>query len=67
MENEENRGLINKKDYEDQLTIFLIVFGWSYLSHTLRVFLEHAWSTLEFTWIGQESKRKQRSRKEEQD
>lgn len=39
MENEENRGLINKKVYEDQFTIFLIAFGWSSFS-----ILSYAWT-----------------------
>ena len=51
MENEEIRGLINKKAYEDQLVSFcqcifgaLSLFSF-FLSHTLR-YLEFSWSTL---------------------
>ena len=60
MENEENRGLINKKAFEDQLERFftkllinaileLSLFSLSY-SWILRVFLEHSWAVWN-TWI----------------
>jgi len=57
-QNEENKGLNNKKAYEDQFTTFVSSsFGspihsliLSY-SCTLRAFLEHAWRILVFTWI----------------
>jgi len=49
MENEENRGLINKKAYEDQYTNFcqfsFEVLSLFSLSHTLG-HLEFSWSTL---------------------
>ena len=72
MENEENRGLIVKKDYEDQWESFWLktFFQFSFgalslfsLSHswTLIVFLEH------FSIGSRKAKRKQRSSKEEQD
>ena len=53
MENEENRGLINKKASEDQFMAFcqfsfgaLILFS---LSHTLR-HLDFSWRTLGGVW-----------------
>ena len=57
MENEENRGAINKKAYEDQFVTFcefnfgaLIFYSLS-LSYSwkLRVSLEHSWRVLH-TW-----------------
>jgi len=54
MENEENRGLINKKTSEDQLAslvwtsfggVFFYFLSLSY-SWTLRVFLEHSWRSV---------------------
>ena len=69
MENEENRGLINKKPYEDQLVPFcqfsfgaLCLFSLSH-SWTLREFLEH--SNIGSRKV-KEGPRRQRSRKEEQ-
>jgi len=62
-ENEEIRGINDKKAFEDQLTT-LIVLWWNCfsilsLSHTLvhleknlRELLEHAWSTLFFIIFG---------------
>ena len=65
MENKENRGLINKKDFEDQfVTFFQFSFGalspFS-LSHTLG-HLEFSWST---STLDQESQRRQRGSKDQ--
>ena len=56
MENEENRGLIHKKAYEDQLVTFCqLIFGALSLfslslsySWTLRVFLWHSWRSVAY-------------------
>ena len=60
MENEENRGLIDKKAYEDQLVTFC-QFSVGALSHTL--------GHLDFSWSkkGKEGKRKKRSSRERKD
>ena len=53
MENEENRGLIHKKDYEDQLVTFCqFSVGTLSLSYSwiLRDLLEHSWRVWH-TWI----------------
>ena len=58
MENEENRGLINKKAYEDQwarlgqfsfgaLSLFSLSLSYSWL---LRILLDHSWRVWH-TWI----------------
>jgi len=73
MENEENRGLIHKKAYEDQLVTFSqfyvgalpfsLSLSFSY-SWILRVFLEHSWRVWH-TWIlGERRQRKSRKVKE---
>jgi len=72
MENEENRGFIHKKAFEDQLVTFcqlsfgaLSLFSLSlYHSWTLRVFLEQFWH---WSKKGKEGKRKQRSSRERRD
>ena len=67
MENEENRGLIHKKAYEDQLvTLCQFSFGvlsLFSLSHTLG-YLEFSWSTLA---LEQERKRRQEEAKIKQE
>ena len=62
MENEENRGQIDKKAYEDQLAAFvslLLELSLYSLSHTLG-HLEFSWST---SMLDKEKKRMQRGRK----
>jgi len=72
MENEENKSLINKKDYEDQFTEFcqfnlgaLSIFSFS---HTLG-HVEFSWSTLGGVWhtwsLGARRQRKRRKAQED--
>jgi hypothetical protein len=65
MENEENRGLINKKASEDQFIAFVSFFGALFslslslslsYSWTLRVFLEHSWRSVAYLDLEQEGK-----------
>ena len=75
MENEENRGLINKKAFEDQLESFLLVqvFANTYGSYSilsLSLILGHldfSWSTLALEQERKESKKKEESSKEEKE
>ena len=59
MENEENKGLIDKKAFEDQLVPFVAFFELSHYSLSLSLTLGH----LEFSWstwaLEQERKRRQ--------
>ena len=74
-ENEENRGLNNKKAYEEQFMDFcqcflLTVLWWSslsILSLTLREFLEHAWTILVSLGFGGRRKGNQESTREQVD
>ena len=52
MESEENRGLINKKDYEDHFLAFcLFIFGaLIFYSLSLSLSLSHTLGHLEFSW-----------------
>ena len=57
MENEENRGLIDKKAFEDQLVTFCQFCGGALLyslSHTLGhlSFLEHSWRSVAYLEFG---------------
>ena len=66
MENEENRGLINKKAYEDQWAgLGQFSFGAFSYSLRLRIFLEHSWRVWH-TWnFGARRKRKNRKVQED--
>ena len=71
MENEENRGLLYKKAFEDQLVPFVSAFFGSLSLFSLAV--SHSW-TLRISWIilaldqeRQESKKEEGESKEEQD
>ena len=65
-ENEENRGLNDKKAYEDYFTTLfsfrLEIFSILLLSYSfsLRSFLENYWSTLEYIGFGERRQRKSR-------
>ena len=66
MENEENRGLINKKDYEDELVPFVsLVLELSLYSLSLKHNLGH----LDFSWttlaLDKKRKRRHRGRKDQ--
>lgn len=72
MENEENRGLIHKKAYEDQYTkLFQFSLELSHyflsLSYSwiLRVFLEHSWRVCHTFIFG--ARRQRKSRKVQED
>ena len=75
MEKEENRCLINKKDFEDQYTIFFSVQFWTSLSILttfsysceIRVLLEHSNIGGKQAKEGHESKIKKGSSKGERD
>ncbi len=70
MENEENRGLINKKASKDQCTDFCQfsygdLFLFSLLSHTL-AHLENSWSTLALENGMERKDKKEKERKDQE-
>ena len=66
MENEENRGLINKKASKDQLVPFVRVF-WELSHYSLPLSLSHSWTLrvfLENFGIGSRKSKKERGREQ---